>query len=557
MVVTLGISFIVTYHYMEQKKQEMANEDVLGTATQNELTMDSKIDYIHKNSDGSSEIKYIYTISNLSPSYRIKSLLSQSNLKETFGNYKYEVVSLTSGLASNPNFDGATDTQLLAAGNVLEIAQNKTISLTVKFYPETSKGPFENKVAAQGDIELPPTQGTGGSSGGSATAGGSTSATPPSGTTGGTTPNPAPVPTPTPSPTPAPAPTPAPQPTPTPVPPAPVIDFTGLKGTSSHTFTSTVHVCYNCGLTLVWNVPNQPNCIRSAAPPTSQWQGSSNSVQGKKDITSMTQNTVFSLDCSGEVTKVNLTVSPKPQPAPAPTPVPPTNGGTTGGVAAGTTTGGTTGQSTGGNTGGLDPSVAAASRISFTLPDDEQVLSITNVTPEDTSVAGTVDITPLVKTQVLPNTDLLPFHTGLLANLREWITDNILGEQRNKIVIDKIGVNGEILEGHSDSTLNDGFWRMPETSTPELGGNTVIAGHRFDYTYGPLTFHNLNKLSLGDEIKVIWFNKTYTYKIDSMKIVDSDNLAPIENNDKNTLTLITCTSLTDSSQRLIVKAILE
>lgn len=299
MMVTLGITFVITYHYLEQKKQELAQEDVLGTATQNELTMDSKIDYIHKNSDGSTEIKYIYTISNLSSLYKIKSILSQSNLKDTFSPYKFEIVSLTSSLSINPGYDGSSNAELLSSGNVLEIAQNKTIELTVKFYPEQSKGPFENRVAAQGDIELPPTQGTGGASGGTATAGGSTSATPPSGTTGGSNPAPTPTPTPTPNPQPNPNPNPTPTPTPNPQPtpptPPPVIDFVGLKGTSGNTLTNAINVCYNCGIRLVWNVTNPTNCIRSAQPPTSQWQGATTNTQGYKDIQSLTQNTIFSL----------------------------------------------------------------------------------------------------------------------------------------------------------------------------------------------------------------------------------------------------------------------
>lgn len=141
--------------------------------------------------------------------------------------------------------------------------------------------------------------------------------------------------------------------------------------------------------------------------------------------------------------------------------------------------------------------------------------------------------------------------TGIIAYAKEWIKDDVLNLKRNKIVISSIGVNAEILEGDK-SVLNKGFWRIPDTSTPDEGGNTVIVGHRYIATYGPNTFINLDKVQLGDKIEIIWDNHTYSYQVKEVKKVPSTDLDIEKPTDESILTLYTCTSLWDNSERLVV-----
>lgn len=81
--------------------------------------------------------------------------------------------------------------------------------------------------------------------------------------------------------------------------------------------------------------------------------------------------------------------------------------------------------------------------------------------------------------------------------------------KENTLFIPKIGVNGQIYEGKTEDTLNLGIWRRPKTSTPDKGGNTVLAAHRFLYTSGPITFYHLDKLVMGDKITVFWNKQRY------------------------------------------------
>ncbi|WP_261199366.1 hypothetical protein [Laspinema olomoucense] len=75
------------------------------------------------------------------------------NLNETFANtpYTLEPNSFTSPtLTVNPNFNGNTDTNLLATGNTLAVGTEATISFRVRVTPGNNLGPFNNQVTASG-----------------------------------------------------------------------------------------------------------------------------------------------------------------------------------------------------------------------------------------------------------------------------------------------------------------------------------------------------------------------------------------------------------------------
>jgi len=152
--------------------------------------------------------------------------------------------------------------------------------------------------------------------------------------------------------------------------------------------------------------------------------------------------------------------------------------------------------------------------------------------------------TYLITSPILPK-------TGLIVNAKEWFKDEILNLKRNKILISTIGVNGEIYEG-DEGVLNLGFWHRPNTSTPDRGGNTVIVAHKFLYTYGPNTFFNLYKIKTGDSIQISWKNIAYSYKVKTIRVVKSTDISVEENTQSPILTLYTCVSLWDQSERLVV-----
>lgn len=97
------------------------------------------------------------------------------------------------------------------------------------------------------------------------------------------------------------------------------------------------------------------------------------------------------------------------------------------------------------------------------------------------------------------------------------------------------------------------------SSHPGQVGNTVIAGHssndlidQGDYKF---IFAQLEKMSVGDTIYANYQSKRYTYTVTSIKIVKPTNVsALVYPTTKPLLTLVTCTPLGTSTNRLLITA---
>lgn len=129
--------------------------------------------------------------------------------------------------------------------------------------------------------------------------------------------------------------------------------------------------------------------------------------------------------------------------------------------------------------------------------------------------------------------------------------------QPNALIIPTLLMNQPILEGQTEDVLLNGLWRRPHLSTPDAGGHTVIAGHRFSYTNLEATFYSLDKLQLGDEIALTWNNKTYTYKTTNIAVVPANATHVEVPTTEPQLTLYTCTPFWTFTDRLVVTAKLE
>lgn len=123
----------------------------------------------------------------------------------------------------------------------------------------------------------------------------------------------------------------------------------------------------------------------------------------------------------------------------------------------------------------------------------------------------------------------------------------------NRLVIPEIEVDAQIYAG-DNSALENGPWRNPKTSTPERGGNTVIAAHRFLYTNGPNTFYHLDKVEEGDLITVFWEGREYVYEVTSIFEVEPTAIEIEDNTEEAILTLYTCAPLWTSEKRLVVRS---
>lgn len=121
-----------------------------------------------------------------------------------------------------------------------------------------------------------------------------------------------------------------------------------------------------------------------------------------------------------------------------------------------------------------------------------------------------------------------------------------------KLEIPKINLETYVLENYSVQALTVSVTKFYGGEPNEIG-NFCISGHNYVVKN---MFHNLKKLDVNDEIFLTDLkNRTYKYKIYKKETVlpkETECLSQITDG-KIELTLITCT--TDSSKRIILKAV--
>ncbi len=134
----------------------------------------------------------------------------------------------------------------------------------------------------------------------------------------------------------------------------------------------------------------------------------------------------------------------------------------------------------------------------------------------------------------------------------------ILEELNTSISIPNILIEGNIFQGSDAYTMDRGFWHFPTSTYPGQKGNFVVIGHRFmNVPPAKDTFYNLDKVNIGDEIKVNHSEGNFTYVVTETKIVEANDISVVKESEDYRLTLITCTPLWTSEKRLVVIAKLD
>lgn len=100
--------------------------------------------------------------------------------------------------------------------------------------------------------------------------------------------------------------------------------------------------------------------------------------------------------------------------------------------------------------------------------------------------------------------------------------------------IPKIHVEVPVLEGTDDLSLNRGVGHVAGTPHPGESGNVAIAGHRDGF------FRGLKDVSLGDRIEIVSPQRTETFIIDRITIVERTDVSVLQPRERSSLTLITC-----------------
>ena len=137
------------------------------------------------------------------------------------------------------------------------------------------------------------------------------------------------------------------------------------------------------------------------------------------------------------------------------------------------------------------------------------------------------------------------------------------GEIAGRIEIPRIGVDWYYVEGVTRDALHKGPGHYPDTPYPGQAGNSAIAGHRT--TYGS-PFASIDRLAPGDEIKITTAQGEFYYEVLPYEnsdgetvghlIIDPTNVAVIEDQGDNRITLTACHPKFSARQRIIVSAVL-
>jgi LPXTG-site transpeptidase (sortase) family protein len=132
-----------------------------------------------------------------------------------------------------------------------------------------------------------------------------------------------------------------------------------------------------------------------------------------------------------------------------------------------------------------------------------------------------------------------------------------------RISIEKIGVNTIVQNPTTtnvyalDDLLLHGVVRYPGSGLPGEG-NMFFFGHstglKIVNNQAFKAFNNLKNLVVGDKILVYSANRVYTYKVNNVKLVNSEDALVNFGVKKNMLTLSTCNTFGQKQERYVVEA---
>ena len=122
------------------------------------------------------------------------------------------------------------------------------------------------------------------------------------------------------------------------------------------------------------------------------------------------------------------------------------------------------------------------------------------------------------------------------------------------ITIPKIGQELPVYHGTSDAVLGIAVGHLQGTSIPVGGENThsVVSAHRGLPT--AVLFTHLDRMEIGDIFYFTILDRTITYEVDQIRIVEPYDTGLIQIEDgKDYCTLLTCTPYGINTQRLLVR----
>jgi len=103
-----------------------------------------------------------------------------------------------------------------------------------------------------------------------------------------------------------------------------------------------------------------------------------------------------------------------------------------------------------------------------------------------------------------------------------------------RIEIPRLLLSAVVVNGIDTTTLRRAVGHIPGTAMPGQAGNVGVAGHRDTF------FRGLKDLRNKDEIQFSTLSGDFKYVVESLIIVEPDNVGVLAPSSENVLTLVTC-----------------
>ena len=136
-----------------------------------------------------------------------------------------------------------------------------------------------------------------------------------------------------------------------------------------------------------------------------------------------------------------------------------------------------------------------------------------------------------------------------------WKTLDISGTgMMGYITVPKINQELPVYHGTSDAVLSTAAGHFQGTSLPVGGTKThsIVSAHRGLPT--AVLFTHLDRMEVGDTFYFTILDRTFTYEVDQIRIVEPDDVSLIQIEEgKDYCTLLTCTPYGINTQRLLVR----
>jgi len=108
--------------------------------------------------------------------------------------------------------------------------------------------------------------------------------------------------------------------------------------------------------------------------------------------------------------------------------------------------------------------------------------------------------------------------------------DGLIG----RIEIPRLFLSVVVVEGIGKTTLRRAVGHIPGTALPGEAGNVGLAGHRDTF------LRPLKNLRIKDEIQFSTLKGDFKYEVESLRVVQPDNVGVLAPSGKNVLTMVTC-----------------